>query len=329
MRQPGWLSFLVFRDMLIFQHILTLIKEGLHTSGWILRIVIPTSLIVSLLNYYGVIAIIAKMASPLFALIGLSGESSIVFITSLFLPLYAPIATMSQIALNLREVSILALMCLIAHSLPIESSVQRKISYPIHLSIPLRIIFSIAGGALLNAILPSELALRSATFFSTPEPVQSIKELLLQWGTDTISLSLKIIAIITGLMILQDILRRTGTIEKTAKMLSPLMKLMGLSPKSAFLWLTAQIVGLSYGAGIMHKEMKSYNTDRNEIRRLNHHIAVNHSLLEDTTLFTVMGVGWLYLVLPRLLFATIIVWCDRIITYLTNRKTASATTQRQ
>src|SRR5665647_1103185 len=73
-------------------------KAG-QISWWLLKIIIPISLIVSLLQYWGIIAQFATVLTPAFSLIGLPGESAIVFTSSFFLPLYAPIAILATLSL--------------------------------------------------------------------------------------------------------------------------------------------------------------------------------------------------------------------------------------
>ena len=105
----------------------------------------------------------------------------------------------------------------------------------------------------------------------------------------------------------QFLLKRYGIINKIAQPLAPFMRLCGLQPDSAFLWLVAQIVGLTYGAGIMAQEIEESGANREELHRINLHICVNHSLIEDTAIFCMLGVAWYFLVIPRLIFAIIIV----------------------
>ena len=105
----------------------------------------------------------------------------------------------------------------------------------------------------------------------------------------------------------QFLLKRYGIINKIARPLAPLMRLCGLHPNSAFLWLVAQIVGLTYGAGIMAQEIEESGADREELHRINLHICVNHSLIEDTAIFCMLGVAWYFLIIPRLIFAILIV----------------------
>ena len=290
----------------------TILRNALKTALWIIRIIIPVSFVVTLLDFYGIIEWISIYTAPLFRLIGLQGNAAIVYFSSLFLPLYAPIAIIATLPLSLREITILALMCLITHNLPIECAVQRRSGTPFWQTLVIRLTFSILGGILLNLILPESLALLDNFTTNTTEgydnsQFSTLNSQLLHWLTNTISLCIKIILIITALMYGQFLLKRYGIINKIARPLAPLMRLCGLQPNSAFLWLVAQIVGLTYGAGIMAQEIEESGADREELHRINLHISVNHSLIEDTAIFCMLGVAWYFLVIPRLIFAIIIV----------------------
>ena len=290
----------------------TILRNALKTALWIIRIIVPVSFLVTLLDFYGIIEWISIYTAPLFRLIGLQGNAAVVYFSSLFLPLYAPIAIIATLPLSLREITILALMCLITHNLPIECAVQRRSGTPFWQTLVLRLTFSIIGGILLNLILPESLALTHNSTTNTTEgydhsQFSTLHSQLLNWFTNTASLCIKIILIITALMYGQFLLKRYGIINKIARPLAPLMRLCGLHPNSAFLWLVAQIVGLTYGAGIMAQEIEESGADREELHRINLHICVNHSLIEDTAIFCMLGVAWYFLIIPRLIFAIIIV----------------------
>ena len=291
----------------------TILRNALKTALWIIRIIVPVSFVVTLLDFYGIIEWISIYTAPLFRLIGLQGNAAVVYFSSLFLPLYAPIAIIATLPLSLREITILALMCLITHNLPIECAVQRRSGTPFWQTLVIRLTFSILGGILLNLILPESLIL-SPDFKGASETEgiitpsnPTLNSQLLNWLNNTASLCIKIILIITALMYGQFLLKRYGIINKIARPLAPLMRLCGLQPNSAFLWLVAQIVGLTYGAGIMAQEIEESGADREELHRINLHISVNHSLIEDTAIFCMLGVAWYFLVIPRLIFAIIIV----------------------
>ena len=276
------------------------------TIWWLLKIIIPISLAVSLLQYWGIIASIANILEPAFSLIGLPGESAIVFISSIFMTLYAPIAVIATLSLDMREITILALMCLISHNLIVESAVQKKTGSSPIIMFLLRIITSFIGAYLLNLLLPAHIggnlvAQKSVVFYN-------ITDMLSSWAVSASWLVLKITLIITGLMILQSILKEFKILDILSKIFAPLMRLLGLSADSSFLWFVAQTLGLTYGSAVLIEEVENNEISLPNANLLNYHIAINHSLLEDTLLFVAIGVPAGWIIAPRFILAIIVVW---------------------
>ena len=63
----------------------------------------------------------------------------------------------------------------------------------------------------------------------------------LQYAPAALMLGLKIVLVISGLMILQRLLEEFGILKILSAMLSPLMRLFGLNPDVAFLWLVGNL----------------------------------------------------------------------------------------
>jgi hypothetical protein len=105
-----------------------------------------------------------------------------------------------------------------------------------------------------------------------------------------------------------------------SKVFSPLMRLMGLSNDSSFLWFVAQTLGLGYGSAVMIEEVESKSITPESAILLNYHIAINHSLLEDTLLFVAIGVPAGWIIAPRFILAILLVWAVRGIMGLKHMK---------
>ncbi len=137
------------------------VKKSGYTTLWLLKIILPISLAVRFLDYFGALAYLAKFLDPVFVYMGLPGSTAIVFITSIFLPLYAPPLAIitSMPPLTLRELTILALMCQISHNLPVESAIQAKTGTSFWSMSILRIAMSIITGVVLNLILPQNMGM--------------------------------------------------------------------------------------------------------------------------------------------------------------------------
>ena len=253
------------------------------------------------------ISYISSFASPLFTLIGLPGDAALVFVTSIFTNIYTVIALLSTLDFSVRESLIMATMCLISHNFVVETIVLQKTGSSAVWMVILRVLGSFVAAIGLNWLLPEMNGKMMA------ETVASLGfwETMLHWLESSVMLGLKIVLVISGLMILQRLLEEFGILKILSAMLSPLMRLFGLNPDVAFLWLVGNTVGLAYGSAIMMDYAKMGKLVHKEADLLNHHLAISHSQLEDPLLFVVMGlpVGWL--IFPRVVLAMLVVWVRR------------------
>lgn len=295
----------------------TIIKEtlptALHTARWLLSIMIPVSLGVTLLGYSGILATISGFLNPFFHFLGLSGQSALVFLTGIFLNIYSAIAVMTSLPLTMREVTILALMCLISHNLIVEIIILKKTGSSAWEMVLLRLGASIAGAWLLNVMMAPDDRLINALSPHVPG-TDTFWPLMKTWIINTLVLSVKVILILTGLMILQRIMEEYGILEILSKALAPVLRIMGLPREGSFLWIVANVVGLGFGSALMldYLDRGKITLKKNDV--VNHHIALCHSLLEDTLLFVAIGVSATWIVFPRLALAIVAVWTFRIVT---------------
>ena len=280
---------------------------AIKTSVWFLKIMLPVSLFVTLLSYFNILPYISSFASPLFTLIGLPGDAALVFVTSIFTNIYTVIALLSTLDFSVRESLIMATMCLISHNFVVETIVLQKTGSSAVWMVILRVLGSFVAAIGLNWLLPEMNGKMMA------ETVVSLGfwETMLHWLESSVMLGLKIVLVISGLMILQRLLEEFGILKILSAMLSPLMRLFGLNPYVAFLWLVGNTVGLAYGSAIMMDYAKMGKLGHQEADLLNHHLAISHSQLEDPLLFAVMGLPAGWLIFPRVVLAMVVVWIRR------------------
>jgi spore maturation protein SpmB len=289
--------------------------KGLKTTAWLVALVVPISLAVTLLAWSGALAVIAAAVAPVFRLFGVPESTAIAFVTGALVNCYSAIAAFSAIPLTGREVTILALMILVCHNLLVESPIQRKTGTPALAMALLRIGGAIAGGLLLNLILPPDPAAATASarpLAAAPALAVSLADALCDWAFATGRLVLKIAVLVVALNAAQRILDEMGAIRLLSRALFPLMWVLGLSRKVAFLWLVANTLGLAYGGGIIVDEAKEGRLDARDVNALNISIALCHSLFEDTILFVAVGAQALWITVPRLAMAGTAVWIYRL-----------------
>lgn len=290
--------------------VLSALPKAKKTVIWLLKIIIPISLGVSILQYLGAIDLIAHYLTPLFSYIGLPGEAAIVFITSIFMSLYAPIAILATLPLSPREITILAVMCLITHNMIVETAVQSKTGSNYTVMFLLRVVLSFVAAYFLNLLLPVKAG--AAQITETAVIYHSFFEMLQGWLVSSFWLIVKVVLIITGLMILQNILKEFKLLDALSRSLAPLMRIMGLPRSTSFLWFVAHILGLTYGSAVMIDAVENNELSKTDANYLNFHIAINHSTLEDTLLFAAIGVPVLWMIIPRFVLAILVVWSVRL-----------------
>ncbi|MFI3279791.1 MAG: nucleoside recognition protein [Rikenellaceae bacterium] len=292
--------------------ILGAVKPSIKSAIWLLRLMLPIMLVVSVLDFYGVIAYVSQFTTPLFNLIGLNGQAAFVYITSCLASIYSAIGVMALFGFDLREVTIMASMCLIAHNLIIEGAIQSRTGVSFCGITLLRIVSSLVCGYLLNRVIPADL---SGTLYLDVVTVkaETLGQMFGIWATTSLNLIVKVIVIIFSLNVFQNILRAFNLIDKLTALLYPIIASLGLSRSTSFLWILANTLGLAYGGAVIVEEVSKGYITKKDAALLNISIAQTHSLVEDTILFAALGVGVIWLMIPRLLFSIVTVWGWRLV----------------
>ncbi len=132
------------------------VKTGIMKSFrllWLLiKIVVPISCLMAVLDYYGIVGAVAGFFTPAMALFGLPGEATIVLLLSFFVSVYAALGVLTTLALTSQQVTVLAVMIGICHELPMETVVCSYTGLPIPVSAALRLFTALGAGFLLNMI---------------------------------------------------------------------------------------------------------------------------------------------------------------------------------
>jgi spore maturation protein SpmB len=285
-------------------------RAALKTAWWMIRLTVAISFGVMLLQYVGVIALVSEWLTPLFLHVGLQGEAALVFITGALVNHYAAIAIIETIGFDARSITILALMCLCAHNLIIETAIQKKTGSSAVRMVVIRLLLALISAVTLNAILPDSAADVSVKKIQLVE--DNFLVVLTHWAFGALSLSAKMFAIIVALTVLQRVLAELGVIRRLSRAFRPLLKLLGLPAKTSFLWIVSQTLGLAYGAAVMMEEKESGKVNKRELDLLNHHIAASHSNIEDVMLFFSIGASLFWMYALRLAFAVAVVWERRL-----------------
>ncbi len=276
-----------------------------------------------ILKYTGILTWIAAAVSPVFQIFGLPGDASLAYVSGYFINVYSCIAVVSTLDLTVRQITILGTMTLAAHAMVVECAVQKKTGTNITYTVILRTLGSLALGIIMNQLLPGKPVFDSASVNLSDIPFFNIKEefwpMFVVWFKGLVKLAAWMTVLITLLNIIQRAFYEYGIMTYISRFFSPLLTLFGLPKETSFLWIVANVVGLSYGSAAIMDEMERGGISDRSILELNTHIGISHSNLEDLMLFAAMGGQWYWMLLFRWAMVTLLVWSLRLYFKLTER----------
>ena len=129
------------------------IKKGLNTLWSLTKIIVPVYFFVTFLKTTQILDIISAWFGPTMGLLGLPGEASVVLVLGNTINLYAAIGAIKSLSLDVKQITILAVMLSFSHSLFLESTVAKKTGVSLVLVVLIRISLAIISGLALNIIL--------------------------------------------------------------------------------------------------------------------------------------------------------------------------------
>ena len=294
-------------DMLdkFMQSLRSALPDTWKSASWLLKLMIPISLSVALLQHWGVLAWIAGYLNPLFSLLGLPGESAILFISGAAAGTYAGVAAMMSVHLTLRQATIVGIMILICHALPMECTVNHKTGSNFLRMGLLRIFMAFMAAVCLNWLLPE---MSQSYLYIGAAAESSLAEVLQTWAVSQLKMAVLVFLIIYVLMVLQSMIQLYSLLDPLSRFLAPLMRLLGLPRKAAYMWLVGNVLGLSYGSAVMLDLEEKGQITREDANAVNYHLIMNHSMLEDTIVMAITGVSVFWILATRITFALIVVW---------------------
>jgi hypothetical protein len=282
------------------------------------EIVIPVSFLVTLLQWSGWLDNIGFVLNPVRSFLTLPPEAALPILSGMLINIYAVIAVLTVLPFTVAQMTFIAIFTLICHNLIMEGIVQHRSGINVIKATLTRI-----AAALLTVFLVSQFFgdTGQSIIMSSALPTHvPLLDIMTTWARDTGMLLLKVFGIIMFIMVLLEISRALGWIDRVLKVFKPLMRVFGLAERTAIMFVAGIIFGLLYGGAIIVEESKKGTLTREEIEYLHVSLGINHAMIEDPALFAVLGVNIFWLWLPRLLMAIIAVQVYRGINYLRKRR---------
>lgn len=286
------------------------VADAVRVCAALFKIMIPVMLAMKLLQELGLIGVVGDLMGPLMQVFGLPGSMGLVWATALLTNLYAAavvlITLLPENPLSAAQVTVLATMMLIAHGLPVELSIARRSGARLRGQLIVRLAAAMLCGWLLflgyewlqwgtQAVQPSWIPDR-------PEPGW------IGWLLREIRNLSGIALIVLAMLMLLDILKRLGVTDLMIRLLSPILRSMGIGREAGAITIVGVTLGLSYGGGLIIHEARSGRIPSRDIFLALSFMGLCHSLIEDTLLMLLLGADVFGVLWARMLFSLVFLW---------------------
>lgn len=305
--------------------LLLLLKESalntLHVCRILFMLIIPISIIMKIIRELGLISYIGDFLSPLMGIMGLPGSYGLVWATAMCTNIYAAMLVFSGLItsepLTTAQVTVLGIMILVAHALPVESTVGRKSGIRFRVSLAIRFGMAIVFGFILSRFF-------SVLNLYQGEPVilwspENTSQSITGWIAGEIKSYATIVVIIFTLITSMKLLELSGFLKIMIKTLRPLLKLLGIGENAIPVTIIGMVLGYAYGGGLIIQEAKSGKITKKDLFYTIAFLSLCHSFIEDSLLMIAIGAAALPIFFGRFVLAyltcTLIVMITRNMDY--------------
>ncbi len=289
------------------------------------KVMLPIMLLVRVADQFGVVDLASKILTPVMSLIGMPPEAGLIWASCLFINIYGAVAVIAGLAPHLdmtsAQLSALCAMMLFAHGIPVEQAIVKKAGASFWATAGLRIFTALFYAAFITWISRHTGYLAESVDLSwmagnTADTVnQTSWTGWLVWAQSTFYSLVASFAIIAGLLVLLDLLQKTGLTDRFTRALLPVLRVSGLSKDAAPVTTIGILLGLTYGGALIIDEARQKNfTPRTLFLSLSW-LSLSHSLIEDTVIMLALGADiWVVLVgrvVLTLIIMMLLAWLTR------------------
>lgn len=265
-----------------------------HSAWVVLKLIVPIYILADILFFYGILAKVSFLFTPLTAFLDLPTESALAIVSGMFLNLYAAIAFAAPLGLDAREWTILAVFLGICHALLVETAIMHRLKIPRTFSIGLRFLVGLFVGWI-TTLLPHSWFGITTDFI--PEPLPEYENLgIMLWNSvqNASILTIEIIILVSVIIVALDYIKTRPFIDQYAKRVN-----------TAFSLGAGTILGITYGAGILISEYENATMSIKDVWFVGTFLMICHAIIEDTLLFVIFGANPWVIVSLRVLFALV------------------------
>lgn len=286
-----------------------LVKEIWEVSYPLFKLMIPTIIIVKVLEMLGFVDYLGLVLGPIMNWVGLPESMGLVWATTILTNIYAGMllffhAQQGEV-LTVAQVTVVAILMLMAHGLPIEARIAQQAGMRLRVTLLLRI-----GSGLVLAWLMNQIY-QHFNWLQTPNQMVWQPEVpepgLLPWALGQLESLVMIQIIIVVLLTVLKILKVIGIEALMIMLLRPVLRILGIGREATTITIVGVTLGLAFGGGLLMKEARAGHVSRRDIFAAMSLLALCHSIIEDTILVLLLGADLSGVLWARLIFSFIVI----------------------
>lgn len=285
-----------------------IINETAKTAWILFKIMIPISIAVKIIQELNLLPYLGKALAPLMNLVGLPGETGLIWASALIVNIYGGILTYLTLAptlsLTTAQLTILLTMILVAHTFPIELQIARKAGIKTVVMFIIRFGFALV----LGFIMYKSYQLLDVFQSSAPLPqiLPQKNSTLIAWAINELQNYATILVFIFSLLVILELLKITHIIDLINKALYPMLKVLGIGKEVLPITMIGLTLGISYGGAFIIKEANEGKASRRDVFYAMTLMGLCHSMIEDTLLMVAMGGNISGILFARIIFALLV-----------------------
>lgn len=288
----------------IKQILSTIARKWFSACKLFFKIMVPVSVIIKILQELDLIRYIGEALSFLMYPLNLPGEMGLVWASAMLSNIYGGVLTYASLPLesplNVAQITTLASLVLFAHTFLIEIPICVKAGCRF-----LPIFLIRFAGAYIFAFIVAQSCL-AGSWCQTPTDAFTLPvaqdEGLWTWIAGELKKYAVISLVVLALVVLLEIMDRLGITRMLERIMSPLVKLIGISPKVMPITLIGMTLGLAYGGGLIVAQSKEKPLESRDIFLSLAFLSLFHSIIEDHLLMIALGAHWFWIFILRLVF---------------------------
>jgi hypothetical protein len=271
------------------------LTSALTSAVLILKFVVPLYLVADVLLYFDLLRHLGFLFAPFTSLLDLPPEAAVALAGGILINIYAAIAFAAPLGLSPYQWTVLAVFLGVCHSLIVESAIMARLGISYGYSVLLR-----GLGACLTVIpvllLPASLFDQGQRTGQAALPLyDSCAQMLFHSLYKALVLSVEIIVLISLIIVVMDLLKASRLLKSHLERVN-----------TSFSIIVGQLLGITYGAGILIREASRGTLSREEIVYIGTFLMICHSIVEDVLLFVLFGANPWVIIGVRLAAALVI-----------------------